>query len=89
MHGVSWKLQVVCVLCMETTHLGPCAAATAATITELPDVHLKLVPCRTVPRLLHHPGEQRDSRSCKCGKSDEVKKVGTISGIICLSTAQT
>lgn len=25
----------------------------------------------------------------KCGKSDEVKKVGTVSGIICLSTAQT
>lgn len=35
------------------------------------------------------PEELWDGRSCKCGKSDEVKKVGTVSGIICLSTAQT
>lgn len=31
----------------------------------------------------------RDHSSYQCGKSDEVKNVGTVSGIICLSTAQT
>lgn len=31
----------------------------------------------------------RTGPAAKCGKSDEVKKVGTVSGIICLSTAQT
>lgn len=33
--------------------------------------------------------DPRDHGSYQCGKSDEVKNVGTVSGIICLSTAQT
>lgn len=47
------------------------------------DVHLRREASALAPE------ELWDGRSCKCGKSDEVKKVGTVSGIICLSTAQT